>query len=291
LYTKYGSITAFTVIINEEVQDMLLKFFIPCELLQPYIGRIWVFESTSGIPDGDMKTIAPNGKIKLIIQYKKNLKSTMGNIIKDSSENSVIIIGQSTIPAIIESETEVGTIGIEFKPFAVYKFLNFPLNEITNQVNNLQDVMGNAGYNLQQRLMEVATIEAKVRLVEDFLIHQFYSLRKHNPIAEYAVKRIILSNGLIRIDELSDKLGYTKRHVDRIFSEYIGIGPKEFSSIIRFQTFYKKFHSSADFKAADFYDSYYDQSHFIKEFRKFTGYSPGGYLKKSNNFGKIFLNS
>ena len=268
---------------------MILKIFSPCKMLQPYIGRIWVFESKFGIPDNDLKIIAPNGKIKLIIQYRNNLKSTMGNMIKNSPENSLTIIGQSTIPAVIESEKDVGTIGIEFKPFSVYKFFNFSLNEIANQVYNVCDVMGYGGYEIQQRLMEAVTVEEKIKIIENILINQLYSFEKNNHIFEIAVKKIISSNGLMRIDELCNILGYTKRHIDRIFTELLGISPKEFTCITRFQAFYRNFHSNKDFNITDLYDSYYDQSHFIKEFNKFTGYSPGEYLKKRNNFGELFF--
>jgi AraC-like DNA-binding protein len=270
---------------------MILKTIIPCKELQPYIGRIWAFESKTGIPDNDLKIIAPNGKIKLIIQYNNNLKSTIGNKIKNTQENSLIVIGQSTIPAIIESKTEVGTIGIEFKPFSVYKFFNFPLNEITNQVIDISDIVGHDRYKLQEKIMDVMKVEEKIKIVEKFLLNQLNLLERNNYIIEYAINTILLSNGLLRINELCKNLGYTKRHVDRIFHEFLGIGPKEFTCITRFQTFYKNFHSAENFKITDLYDSYYDQSHFIKEFSRFTGYSPGEYLKKKNNFGRIFLQS
>jgi methylphosphotriester-DNA--protein-cysteine methyltransferase len=74
------------------------------------------------------------------------------------------------------------------------------------------------------------------------------------------------------------------------FKDKLGISPKNLSSIIRFKQYYQAFATNAELKFIqnEFYDYYYDQSHFLKDFKRFTGLSYKGFQNRSNDFGKIF---
>ncbi len=271
------------------MQDMMIKVFTPNKFLQPYINKIWVFESKYGIPKTDLKLIAPNGEMKLIIPYKNNMRSTIENQTREHKESSFIIIGQMTKSAIIESEINFGSIGVDFKPLGAYKFFPFSLHEITNQVYHAPDIFNKLGDELQEKISEITDINKKVIFVEEFLYRQMIELNKYDYITEYAVNKIISSNGLVNISELSKDMCYSRRQLVRKFIESIGLSPKEFSCIIRFHEIYKKFNINK-YSEEDLYDLYYDQSHFIKEFKKYTGLTPGEYLSQSNKFGSIFYN-
>ena len=271
------------------MEDMVLKVFMPNRFLQPYISKIWIFESKYGIPKSDLKLIAPNGEMKLVIPYKNNMRSTIENKSKEHKEASFIIIGQMTKAAIIESEIDFGSIGIDFKPYGAYKFFPFPLSEITNYVYHAPDLFTRMGSELQDRLSEISGINEKVRFIEEFLLKQMLELNKDDSITELAVNRIVASKGLIGVEELSEEVGYSRRHMVRKFTETIGLSPKEFSCIVRFHEIYKKY-SLNSFNEEDLYELYYDQSHFVKEFKRFSGMTPGEYLSQTNKFGSIFYN-
>jgi methylphosphotriester-DNA--protein-cysteine methyltransferase len=83
---------------------------------------------------------------------------------------------------------------------------------------------------------------------------------------------------------------YSKRHLDRKFQSYAGISPKELACILRFQVFYKLGWQVNFNDLAQLYEYYYDQSHFIKEFKKFTGNSPMTYFRKNGHFAEVFYN-
>jgi AraC-like DNA-binding protein len=103
-------------------------------------------------------------------------------------------------------------------------------------------------------------------------------------IVDYAINAITSSHGLIGIRELERKTGYTKRYLDLLFKEHVGIAPKSLSTILRFQHFYKGMEN----QKKNIYDLYYDESHFIKEFKRYTGHSPKRFMGISNDFGRHF---
>ena len=74
------------------------------------------------------------------------------------------------------------------------------------------------------------------------------------------------------------------------FTDKLGISPKNLSTIIRFKQYYNAVANNAElsFMKNDFYDFYYDRSHFMKEFKRFTGLSYSGFENKTNDFGKLF---
>ena len=90
--------------------------------------------------------------------------------------------------------------------------------------------------------------------------------------------------GLTTIKQLEKKTGYSKRYLDMLFKNHLGISPKKLATIQRFQHFYKHFEGDN----IDIYDLYYDQSHFINEFKRYTGLTPHQYSKMNNDFGRHF---
>jgi AraC-like DNA-binding protein len=127
---------------------------------------------------------------------------------------------------------------------------------------------------LQERVTEIVNLDEKVLFVEKFLYKQLVTLQKSDPITDYAINQINLSNGLISINELSEEMGYSRRYLLNKFMENVGLSPKEFACIVRFSSVFKgiNLHDNEE----KHFELYYDQSHLIKEFKKYTGLTPGG---------------
>jgi AraC-like DNA-binding protein len=266
---------------------VIIKWFKPIMPLQRYISRIWAFENPSGIPYDDAKLVAPNGCMKLIVPYKKKVASHIGKMVTAYSPLSCIIVGQQTNPVRIESEAGGGTIGIEFKTSGAGYFFKDRLDLFTNQVSSIQEAWESSGIRMQDQLSNIESIEAKVAFLQKYLIGRFKENRT-NQVVDYAIKKIVTSSGFVSISDLSEDIGYSRQHVTRLFKERVGVSPKEIARIVRFQQFYRRINSKAEFNFDDLYDYYYDQSHFIKEFQNFVGYFPHEYSKIKNDFGKIF---
>ena len=97
------------------------------------------------------------------------------------------------------------------------------------------------------------------------------------------------SDGRVSVTELERETGYSRRYLDLLFNERVGLSPKVLARIFRFQKFYRRWADGHSFDAVkeDLYDFYYDQAHFIKEFKKMTGHSPRKFSREiSNEFGR-----
>lgn len=272
-------------------QNMLLKRFTPHYYLRPFVSSIWCFESDRGIPLEDMRVVVPNGQVKLVIPYKNGLTSQIDGQYTLAPDTSLTLIGLADKPAVINAQTEreIGTIGIEFHTAGAYRFLHLRFGDIVNQVHPASDVLGKEGAHLQRRISEAGTTEERIAIVERFLLERL-SQQREDSIVDYCVKQITASNGRMNIEELARKTGYTRRYLNMKFDEKVGLNLKTLSSIYRFQHFYKLWamRQERHFFDNEFYDYYYDQSHFIKDFKRFTNFSPTRFANMQNEFGRIF---
>lgn len=267
---------------------MNIRIFKPILQLQRHIALIWAFENPEGIPPDDAKLIAPNGCMKLIIPYKKNVTSYIREAVNFHHPMSCFVVGQMRHPVNIETEPGGGTIGIEFNPSSAHLFFKTDLNTFTDQVCNSHDVWGSSGSRMKEHISNIKGVERKIEFLQYYLLRQILDSHS-NKVVDYVVKKIIKSSGFVSISQLSEDTCYSRQHLTRLFSQKIGVSPKEFARISRFQQFYSRINTAANYEVPDdLYDHYYDQSHYIKEFQKYVGYTPSEYSKTRNDFGKIF---
>lgn len=269
---------------------MLLSRFQPHPLLAPHIAAIWQFESDAGLPASDLRMIVPNGRPKLIIPYRGALHSLIGGGASKHAESSITVVGALESPATIAASGPIGTIGIEFYAASAHLFLRLPLRSIANSVLQLPDLLGRDGVWLQRQIGERPAIEQKIGLIERFLLQRLRAGPADNALIAQAVGLIERSGGQIAIGQLCSALGYSKRYIDMRFAEQIGIGPKRLATIVRFQQLYRRWgqDAGAALDRLEACDAYYDQAHFIKEFRRFTGFSPAAFTRQANEFGRLF---
>ena len=132
-------------------------------------------------------------------------------------------------------------LGVTFKPAGARCFLGLPLGELAGSIVSSSELPLSDWDDLLPRVAETAGIPARVRAMQEFLIRL---LRRADvdrcPAVDLAVREIELSRGGVRIRELSDRVGWTRRHLDREFSEHVGLSPKAFATIVRFQHLYAR---------------------------------------------------
>lgn len=271
---------------------MRLQHINPHPLLKGYIEKLWVFESDGRVPNDDMKLVVPNGLIKLMVPFRNGLSGKMNGWYHLSKEHSITLIGMSDLPAIVDSEKDstVGTIGVEFSPQGAYRFFHLRHSEIKNQIHPLTDILGNIAKQLEEEISNTELIDGKIFLLQQFLL-KLFSLNEADSIFDYCIQKIRLTRGKITVHELEKETGYSSRWLHMKFIDKIGVSPKNLSSIIRFQQYYQALANNQEmvFMKNDFYNHYYDQSHFIKEFKRFTGLPPVRFENENNEFGKIFF--
>ena len=260
-------------------------------LLKNYIEKMWLFESGGKMPVEDMKLVVPNANLKLTLSYQNGIVASVDGKTFLSKENDITLAGLIDVPVILDTDEDVATetIGIEFNPLGAYRFFHFNLNEIQNKIYSLRDLLGKTGNQLIRQINELPSPDQKIAALQQFLIRQL-SQQNEDSIFDYCIEKILASKGRITIKELEKKTGYSSRWLNMKFNNKIGVSPKNLSSIIRFKQYFQAFINGNEkyFLKNDFYELYYDQSHFIKDFKRFTGLPPTRFEKQINDFGERY---
>jgi AraC-like DNA-binding protein len=263
----------------------------PHPLLAPHVEKMWVFESCGKLPWDDMKLVVPNGNIKLSVSYCNGIiASVLGNVFR-AKEQAIVVTGLVDAPVTldVEADERTGTIGVEFNAQGAYRFFHGGIGAIKNQICPLGDLVGKTGLQLERQIAGVPELGQKIAILQQFLINRL-ALYNADPVFDFCADAILSSQGRITIRELERKTGYSRRWLDMKFNERLGTGPKNLSSVIRFKHFYQALMDASDtgMQKNSFYDYYYDQSHFIRSFRRFTGVTPKRLENAPNHFSKTF---
>lgn len=267
---------------------MRLEFITPISALRPYVSKFWLFENNTGLVNHGT-LIAPNAKPKIIIPYKNSLTTTDNRKTTICKENDICFIGVRDVPVTLGTpEGTTGSIGLELTSAGAYKFLHVPMDDLTNNLLSFSDLYGHAGKELLRQVEDHDDPHKKIDLIQRFLLTQLIANRRTNAIMDFSVNFISSTCGLISIKQLEKKTGYTKRYLDLLFKQNLGISPKAYATIVRFRNFYKNFDEDNATARQSVLELYYDQSHFIREFKRYTGYSPTQYARLQNDFGKYF---
>jgi AraC-like DNA-binding protein len=253
---------------------------------------MWIFESSGKMPEEDMKLVIPNGNLKLTLSYQNGIVADLNGKTFYSNPHDITLTGLVDVPVILDAKDNAltETIGIEFNPQGAYRFFHFNLNEIQNQIYSVCDLLGTKGKRLLLQIHETSFAEKKIMMLQQFLLSEL-SLKQEDLIFDFCIRNIIASKGKISIKELEKKTGYSSRWLNVKFNNNLGVSAKNLCSIIRFKECFKTFMNAANkaFLKRDFYDMYYDQSHFIKDFKRFTGLPPTRFEKQVNDFGEKYF--
>jgi AraC-like DNA-binding protein len=260
-------------------------------LLKEHIDKLWVFENSHRIPDASTKMIVPDGKVKLILPFRNGLAGQRQGMYELSRQHQITLIGINDVPFVVDAERDApsGIIGVEFTTIGAYRFFNLRQSDLRNRIFKLEDLLGKAVHDIELRIAETEKISNKITLLQQYLLQQF-ARTEPDEVFEFSVHQIKKSNGSISIGQLEKMTGYSSRWLNMKFEERIGMSPKSLSAVVRFQAVYQALlrHPESILRNKAYYDLYYDQSHFIKEFKRFTGKSPAKFQAKISEFGKIF---
>ena len=268
---------------------MKLTFFEPHDRLKRFIKVIWTFESPVGLPLSDVSIAAPNGRPKLIVSLTNGIIASVDGSVQSSKDHCVYVVGVRDIPVRLHTRPgKTNFIGFEFYPYGAYPILKVPLIELTNRLLPAPQILRN-----WRSLPEIATgfgnLTEQVELVQELLVRELEQAPAINRTVEYCVEALDHSDGLLPISELEREVGYSKRYLEMLFRQHVGVSPKTLAGIFRFQRFYKKWAQgqSYDCLKEESYSHYYDQAHFANEFKRMTGFYPQRFLRSvTNPFGR-----
>lgn len=237
-------------------------------------------------------TIVPDGTMKLIFHYDDTYKhhAPTGEII---TLPKCFLIGQLTKPYVVEPTGSTGTFVARFHPNGFAPLANIPLKELENKAVSLEQLFGRAGKEIGERMLTAHSTTERIAHIESFLRERLANKSINDPIVSSTVDTIVQTQGQLLVYDHLTRFNVNHRQLNRKFGAIIGLSPKQLSRTVRIQgalktMLTKDFHKLTDL-AYDY--EYFDQSHFIKEFKAFTGITPkefyGDHLKMSLIFETV----
>jgi len=249
------------------------KIIKPSLLLAPYIKNYWLLKTACDSPK--LARTHPIGMMSLIFHRGNRLLSVHDNMLHPRA----FLSGHEKSFADLEYVGQISMISVVFRPAGVKAFFDFPMSTISNLRVTAGDIEDKEFAGLEHSLMSTEDDQLCIYLIERFLLNRLCHLDKYN------LKRIdatiqLINSGYTEVGFLADKACLSPKQFQRIFSEYVGMNPKEFARVVRFQRALHKLESSSQisFTALAAECNYFDQSHMIKDFRALSGYTPSEYL-------------
>jgi AraC-like DNA-binding protein len=178
---------------------------------------------------------------------------------------------------------DVRVVGVKMEPRLLRELLATPLSEFRDNTVELRDLNDTHLLSLEERIAECASVAEIAKSLNAFFLGRRDTASKPDPLVEHLLSRIRAEKGGTPITQAARELGVDPRTLERRFSSWVGMSPKAYARVVRFKHAYHAFWASrssvhANAALQSYLDGYYDQSHFIKEFRNFTGSSPAGVL-------------
>jgi AraC-like DNA-binding protein len=245
----------------------------PAPLLAQFIERFWY---SSNAPVHQKVRIVPSGTIELVFNLNED---ELGFYDKEQpasckSFSGAIFSGAHARPLFVDTREHV--VGVHFKPGGAFRFLGVPAGELADTHVDLEALWGRSAKDLREQLCEAANPAKRLRVLERALVARLENTSEEHRAVRAALDIFGRDAGEARTRDLAAHLGLSQRHFIKVFSNQVGITPKQFGRVQRFQRALELTRSSSTPNWADIVVAcgYFDQSHLIHDFRTFSGLTP-----------------
>jgi AraC-like DNA-binding protein len=267
---------------------MVFQVYIPTFPLNNFIERLFYYEGINAAHS--MDRFLPDGNAEIIIDLTEGTQFIYDNETLDEIQACRFFwsSGVRTRPITIPSGNGSRILVVAFKRGRAYPFYPMPVSELTDHVVSADLIFRRSILELREQLLAAASIDQMFLLVETFLFgwaRDRLSSEYTSRCIEYAVSSIINQPNRLGFGQLSEQIGYSQKHFISLFKRQVGVSPKQYLKIMRFQKAVLELELGrpTDWSQFAWENGYYDQSHFIHEFRNFSGFTPGDYMQRKTD--------
>lgn len=198
---------------------------------------------------------------------------------KGSRVAETVISGPRSEAFILERSDSDHFIGIHFKPGGAFPFLTVPAGELQNLDVTVESIWGTKIHEILDRLLAAPSVDSKFQVLEACLLEKLGDVRRRHLAVEGAL-RAIHSGQSLSANELADQASLSQRRFIQLFRNEVGLTPKLFSRVIRFQHVLAALEKiiNPDWLEIALTAGYFDQAHFIHDFREFSDLTPSEYM-------------
>ncbi|WP_310391147.1 AraC family transcriptional regulator [Hymenobacter sp.] len=250
----------------------------PCAALQPYVHCFWELDSEGAHTGTD--TLFPKGQLEWVFNLgTATLVSVLDGqpVVTPRTE----LLGQLTKACSVHVEGRNILLGVRFQPHTAGLFLRSSVASLNDTATDLADVFGADMPRLQEQLLAAPSEAARLGHLERFLLRALRSQPNTRAfrVVDFALQRLLAHPQGPSLLEVARQCGISTRYLHQLFLAFVGMSPTQFLKIIRLQRSLACLHRSPDSLTGVAYASgYFDQSHFIRDFKSFTGLTPSQYV-------------
>ncbi len=245
-----------------------MKAFLPSEALAPYIEAYYLSADAQPATRTTRYSAISISCIKL-------------------STTTAVVSGQATRPTVLDAVFgDLSGLGVKLRPGAFHALFGIPASELTNQAIGLDEVLGRAAIELIEQLAEEANPADQVRCLERTLLSCVRPDRQPDDLIDQRLVKAVQKLPAMPIAQLAEELGYSARQLQRKLNDIIGLSPRLYQRLCRFEKALEFIRVSSGSEKIGWAtialnSGYSDQSHFIRDFHEFAGCTPGHYLASS----------
>lgn len=250
------------------------------------VESIWIYSGYR--PPHFLERVLPSGTIEMIVQLEGEpfrcydpeslkLKQVM---------QGPLLVGVRSEVQIIDTEQQLDVMGVHFRPGGIRGLFAMPADEISGMDVPVDDVWPGFGDELAERLASASTPFRKLQVMERLLRSRLRMDRQPHRAIPVALEKLEAIDEPLPIGELASDLGLSSRRFIEVFSSHIGLPPKTYARILRFQRALTNIHRKQHRSWADlaFDCGWYDQAHMIRDFKQFSGLTPTQYESLNGEF-------
>lgn len=245
----------------------------PSPPLQPFISDYKIIETDTA----RVNRILPNTSVAMAFRIRgKNVNVRHG---ENQTLPEIAVSGLQKSPRLIGYEDNTATLVVLFKEAGASAFFREPLHRLFTQSVSLDQLINMSEVRtINDQLSAVADDGKRIPIIEHFLISMLHNAETDRLVSA-ALREINRLNGFIKIRDLSDRLCISKDAFEKRFRKAVGASPKHFASIVRMSSILRHNHGRDELINAAYEAGFFDESHFIKAFRQFTGQNLSDFSK------------
>ena len=185
-----------------------------------------------------------------------------------------------------------GIISARFLPDGIGPFIKIPVTQLENKAVSLKELFNDHGEILEEKVINANKNDDRVKLIETFLLSNLTEQHTIDTITKSCVDIIFQSQGQVGIGTLAGKMNINRRNMERRFTSVIGISPKQLAKVARLQATLKMLGQKkfTNLTEIAYENGYFDQAHFIKDFKEFSGMNPKSFFTDNLMLSGLFVN-
>jgi AraC-like DNA-binding protein len=253
----------------------------PLPPLSDFVDLLWLYEGYD-VPH-EKERLLPDGSVELVINLAEDRIRNYDSRNPEKFETipGCVVSGPRSEFFVIDTAGEAAVAGVHFKSGGAFPFFRVPPCEMADRSVALDALWGSASGWLRERVLEAKSPQDKLLTLEHCLLEHLTKPLERHPAVNFALQRLSAAYppGICWIVK---QVGYSQRRFIQLFSDEVGLTPKLFSRVRRFQRVITTAHALDEINwiqmALDC--GYYDQAHFIHDFQAFAGITPSEYLAR-----------